>query len=111
MAAVADKKGLKRICLSCGTRFYDLNKRPINCPSCKAEFTGDQKAKIRRAPRPVANDDEAEEPIIKDDDADIVSLDDVAATEDAGDDDDVLPVEEEIDDLEVIEEDLEVEDK
>ncbi|NBP73957.1 MAG: TIGR02300 family protein, partial [Alphaproteobacteria bacterium] len=30
--------GLKRTCLGCGTRFYDMKKDPIVCPSCEAEF-------------------------------------------------------------------------
>ncbi len=33
-----EKWGIKRICLSCGTRFYDLNKSPIICPSCGEVF-------------------------------------------------------------------------
>ena len=33
-----DKWGVKRICLSCGARFYDFNKSPIVCPSCGAIF-------------------------------------------------------------------------
>ncbi len=30
--------GIKRVCLCCGTRFYDLNKSPILCPNCGEEF-------------------------------------------------------------------------
>ena len=30
--------GKKRICSFCNTRYYDLNKSPIICPSCGAEF-------------------------------------------------------------------------
>jgi uncharacterized protein (TIGR02300 family) len=26
--------GTKRVCASCGKRFYDLNKTPITCPQC-----------------------------------------------------------------------------
>ena len=52
MSAAANKttdpRGLKRICLECGGRFYDLNKRPITCPSCDTEFTGEIKVKTRR---------------------------------------------------------------
>ena len=33
--------GKKRICSSCNTRFYDLNKSPIICPSCGAVFDPD----------------------------------------------------------------------
>lgn len=50
---MADLKGLKRICMSCGARFYDLNKKPIICPSCSVEFTGEIKVKARRGRLPV----------------------------------------------------------
>ncbi|MDP2193647.1 MAG: TIGR02300 family protein [Alphaproteobacteria bacterium] len=30
--------GLKRICLSCSTKFYDLKKEPIVCPNCGTIF-------------------------------------------------------------------------
>ena len=30
--------GEKYVCQSCTTRFYDLNKRPIICPKCGAEY-------------------------------------------------------------------------
>ena len=30
--------GLKRSCLSCGVRFYDLKRDPIICPNCNTEF-------------------------------------------------------------------------
>lgn len=30
--------GTKRICSSCGTRFYDLNRDPIACPQCATVF-------------------------------------------------------------------------
>jgi len=35
--AKADR-GTKRQCQSCATKFYDLNRDPILCPSCGAEF-------------------------------------------------------------------------
>ena len=49
---MADLKGLKRICMSCGARFYDLNKKPIICPTCNVEFTGEVKVKSRRGRLP-----------------------------------------------------------
>lgn len=55
LATVSDPRGLKRICLSCSSRFYDLNKRPIVCPNCDTEFTGEVKIKARRG-RMAAND-------------------------------------------------------
>lgn len=30
--------GTKRSCLSCGAKFYDLNRDPILCPKCGAPF-------------------------------------------------------------------------
>lgn len=48
MSAVVDPKGLKRVCVECGIRFYDMNKRPIICPNCGTEFTGNFKPKTRR---------------------------------------------------------------
>jgi len=47
MTAAVDVRGLKRACTNCGTRFYDMNKRPIICPSCGTEFTGAEKPKPR----------------------------------------------------------------
>lgn len=44
----ADKRGLKRICPNCGTRYYDFNNRPITCPSCNTEFAADLKQKSRK---------------------------------------------------------------
>ena len=30
--------GTKRLCASCGTKFYDLNKDPIRCPKCASVY-------------------------------------------------------------------------
>lgn len=40
--------GTKRQCASCGAPFYDLNKQPILCPKCGAEFHPEQLLKPRR---------------------------------------------------------------
>ena len=31
-------RGSKRVCPSCGARFYDLNRTPITCPVCQAVY-------------------------------------------------------------------------
>src|SRR5215471_7091228 len=31
-------RGTKRVCLSCGVRFYDLNRTPIVCPLCQSIY-------------------------------------------------------------------------
>ena len=52
--------GTKRICHSCGTRFYDLLHDPIVCPSCGAEFEPEALLITRRS-RAVTS--EREEPV------------------------------------------------
>ncbi|MCD8563030.1 MAG: TIGR02300 family protein [Alphaproteobacteria bacterium] len=93
MTLALDARGLKRICMSCGTRFYDMNKRPIVCPNCEVEFTGEIKVKTRRSRAAVVNDALAEEnkkQVSNDEgdieiDEDLVSLDDVAEGDDGDD--------------------------
>ena len=34
-----DEWGVKRICPTCSTRFYDLRTDPMTCPNCGATFT------------------------------------------------------------------------
>src|SRR5215510_7818700 len=31
-------RGTKRVCASCGARFYDLNRTPIVCPICQSTY-------------------------------------------------------------------------
>lgn len=48
--------GVKRICHACGTRYYDLQRSPIICPSCGVEFDPEAFLKSRRS-RPIESDD------------------------------------------------------
>jgi uncharacterized protein (TIGR02300 family) len=43
--------GTKRICQSCGARFYDMRHSPIVCPKCATVFDPELLVKARR-PRP-----------------------------------------------------------
>ena len=43
--------GTKRLCASCGAKFYDLNKDPIHCPKCGAVY---EVVVATRSVRPVA---------------------------------------------------------
>ena len=47
-------RGIKRVCQSCGARFYDLGRTPILCPSCQAVYQVTQPTSRRgeRAPVP-----------------------------------------------------------
>ncbi len=49
--------GIKRVCQSCATKFYDLKRSPITCPKCAAPFDPEALLKSRRsrpAPPPKA---------------------------------------------------------
>jgi uncharacterized protein (TIGR02300 family) len=86
--------GLKRVCVSCGARFYDLAKSPAVCPKCGTEQPAEQ-PRVKRAPLPVEDkakkrvvppDAEPDEIEIEDVDADAV----VEDAEDIEDEDDAL---------------------
>jgi uncharacterized protein (TIGR02300 family) len=77
--------GTKRICQSCGAKFYDFAKTPIVCPSCGTQFDPEAFLKSRRAkpvkekeppkkPKPVPEEEEEEE--LPADDEDVVLGDD-----------------------------------
>jgi uncharacterized protein (TIGR02300 family) len=44
--------GTKRVCPSCAARFYDLQKRPIECPKCNFAFEPEMLLKQRRTRAP-----------------------------------------------------------
>ena len=85
--------GLKRTCLSCGTRFYDMTKTPIVCPSCATVFDPEAVLRPRRsraAPEPAAPKPVPAAKAV-DDDEDDLGIDDVDVDlEDDEDDDDAL---------------------
>ena len=75
--------GIKRLCGSCGVRFYDFKRSPILCPGCGAEFDPNHIVKSRKAGRrqgqQVAAADDNEVMDIDDDDLnDLDDLDDQA---------------------------------
>ena len=74
--------GTKRLCGSCGAKFYDLNKDPIVCPKCSsvvalAALTARSRPEPA-APRPVAARQE-EAVVPETQDAEFVSLEDADA--------------------------------
>lgn len=77
--------GLKRVCPSCGARYYDMKKHPPVCPSCGTVYDPENQQRSRRgraavkptaaeapAPEetvddlPAADGDEAEDAVIED---------------------------------------------
>ena len=63
--------GTKRICPSCGARYYDLLRDPVVCPKCSTPFDPEAFLKARRS-RPVAPVEKELEPVGAEDiDADV----------------------------------------
>jgi len=54
--------GTKRICPSCGTRYYDLLREPVVCPKCCTPYVPEAFLKSRRA-RPVPPVEKELEPV------------------------------------------------
>ena len=92
--------GIKRTCMSCSAKFYDLNKEEILCPACGAEFDPESATKLKRGRNAPANDDKPakeakkEKPSEEESDDLDVDLDDddedvLEDTSDLDDDDDV----------------------
>ncbi|MGF1447611.1 MAG: TIGR02300 family protein [Pikeienuella sp.] len=81
--------GVKRTCLSCAARFYDLMRDPIICPNCGAEFdvSSSARAKSRKAVQaaPVAAAELEEEVDLVEEDADDGAEGDDTALPDSGD--------------------------
>ena len=40
--------GMKRVCPSCGSRYYDMHKDPVICPKCGAAYDPETVTKSRR---------------------------------------------------------------
>jgi uncharacterized protein (TIGR02300 family) len=105
-------RGTKRVCPSCGARFYDLGRSPITCSVCQAIYQisapssrrAERAAPVEKTPKPEAEDKEP--PIVGG--ADVISLDEAAEAEEAavddeeivdlGDDDDDIPADDDDDD-------------
>jgi uncharacterized protein (TIGR02300 family) len=82
--------GSKRQCMSCGAKFYDLNKDPATCPKCGTIYHA---TALSRVPAPAvarAAPPDEEETEIEPAGPEMVSLDDVEAAEAEKD----LPVDE-----------------
>ena len=54
------KWGIKRVCPSCGIKYYDFNKNPIICPKCEFEFDPDLLLKSRKGRSIVSKTEEVE---------------------------------------------------
>jgi uncharacterized protein (TIGR02300 family) len=62
--------GLKRVCVACGTKFYDLGKNPAVCPKCGTEQPAEL-PRPRRTGGNVVEDKRPKKPVAEDVDADV----------------------------------------
>jgi uncharacterized protein (TIGR02300 family) len=92
-----DEWGLKRLCPSCGTRFYDLQHDPMTCPSCGATFSAESLTATKGRPTRV----EKTKPEAEVEDVPDLEADDVIESEDDLDDE-ILEDEEDNVDLDEI---------
>lgn len=69
--------GTKRQCQNCSAKFFDLNKDPIVCPKCGTIFQG----VTARAQRATEKDEDEDEQPVAAAGIELVSLDEVEATE------------------------------
>ena len=93
--------GLKRVCVACGTRFYDLTRQPAVCPKCATEQPAEQ-PRVRRGSSVVADEKLNKRAVVPAAEGDDVELEDVET------DDAVEDVEELEDDAESIDGAIEV---
>ena len=84
--------GKKRICPYCNTKYYDLNKSPIICPSCGAEFNPNDYLKSKKGKNvPLKASVEDDNDLTKD----IENIDDIEIDNDSevvSDDDPLLEI-------------------
>ena len=73
--------GLKRVCVACGTKFYDLTRAPALCPKCGTEQPAEQ-PRLRRAAGALPADDKVKKrAVVPEAEADEVEIEDVEADE------------------------------
>jgi len=95
--------GTKRICPSCGARYYDLQREPVICPKCSTPFDPEALLRARRA-RPQAVVEKEIEPVgIEEVDADVEPEEIEAVEEEEEEEADVALEEAEEEDEELIE--------
>ena len=87
--------GLKRTCVACGAKFYDLTKQPAVCPKCGTEQPAEQ-PRLRRAASAV-EDKVKKRPLPANTDPDDVEIEDVDADEAIEDSEELDDAEDDLD--------------
>ena len=114
--------GIKRVCPSCGTKYYDFNKISIICPKCEFEFDPDLLLKSRKGRsiatktevNEISSDKQKEEETLENDinsienDENILEIDDQTDIQDNDIDNNIdKNINTDNDDIEIIEDSLE----
>lgn len=103
---VKPELGTKRVCVSCGTRFYDLTKSPAVCPKCSTEQPVEQPRLKRTSGNVAAEEKRMKKPVpVAEDEPELVEEPEEAAEEE----DDVIESTDDLDDDDAIEGDIAVE--
>ena len=83
--------GTKRICPSCGTRYYDLLREPVLCPKCSTPYDPEAFLKSRRA-RPALPAEKELDPVgaeeLEPEEADVVEEEEEAVPLEEADEED-----------------------
>ncbi|ONG51492.1 TIGR02300 family protein [Pseudoroseomonas deserti] len=87
--------GLKRTCVACGAKFYDMTRQPAVCPKCGTEQPAEQ-PRLRRAAAAV-EEKPKKRVIAPEADGDDVEIEDVDADENLDDAEDLDDSEDDID--------------
>lgn len=75
--------GTKRLCPSCGSKYYDLDRNPIVCPKCGTVFTA---AAVQLRAKAAAPIEEEEAEVEENLPVDFVSLEEADAEQGGGED-------------------------
>jgi uncharacterized protein (TIGR02300 family) len=73
--------GLKRICVACGAKFYDLLRAPAICPKCATEQPAEQPRLRRPGGSAVAEEKLKKRAVVPEAESEEVELEDVEADE------------------------------
>jgi uncharacterized protein (TIGR02300 family) len=83
--------GLKRVCPSCGARYYDMHHDPVTCPKCGAAYDPETVAKTRRArPVPVPEEPVATEEVEGEDEAETPAVEGGEESEEEAEEEEVI---------------------
>ncbi|MES0810166.1 TIGR02300 family protein [Roseibium sp. SCPC15] len=78
--------GTKRLCPSCGAKYYDLNREPITCPKCGTIFEAVMVSRAAKAAKPEETSDDDDDDDVDAAAPEIVTLEEADAEAEGGDD-------------------------